>query len=95
MDKGLGWGEGFSWPGDLLTRLHEEVDTSVFFPLQALHTNLVLRHPEPPDAPVCGPHQIYVNPTIDSSERPRVGLPLLCCKLTVYPFQGSHRLHTQ
>ena len=32
MAKGVGWGEGFSWPGDLSARLHEEVDLGAVFP---------------------------------------------------------------
>ena len=62
---------------------------------KGLDTNRVHRHPGPPDAPVCGPHQIDVDPTRDVSARPRVWLPPLCGEATEYPFQGSRRLHTQ
>ena len=57
MDKGLGRGEGLSWPGDLLARLSEEVDQSAVFPLQELEADLVRRNHGSPDAPVCGQHQ--------------------------------------
>ena len=47
MAKGLGRGEGFSWTGDLLEHLPEEVDTGTVFPLWALDANIVRRHPRP------------------------------------------------
>ena len=52
------------------------------------------RNPVPPDAPVCGPHQSDVEPTLDVSAHPIVGLPPLCCEENGDPFQGRHRLHT-
>ena len=95
MAKVLGRGEGLSWPGNLSTCLPEEVEPGSVFPLQELDANLVLRHPGPPDAPLCGPHQSDGDPNIDVSARPRVGLPPLFCDMTGYPFQGSLCLHTQ
>ena len=95
MAKGLGRGEGLSWPGDLSARLHEEVDTGNFFPLQALDANLVRRNPGTLDAPVCDLHQSDGDTDIDISERPRVGFLPLCCEAAGYPFQGSRRLNTQ
>ena len=95
MDKVLGRGEGFSWPGYLSARLPEEVDPGAIFPLRELDANLVLRQPGPPDAPVCGLHQSDGNPTLDVSVRPGVGLLPLCCEADDYPFQGSRCLHTQ
>ena len=77
MAKGMGRVEGFSWPGDLLARLPEDVEPGVVFSLQALDANLVRRHPENPDATVCGSHQGDGDPTIDVSARPGVGLPPL------------------
>ena len=74
MDKGMGRGENFSWTGDILVRLPEEVYSSAVFPLWALDANIVLRHSEPLDAPVCGPHQIYDGPTLDVSACSGVGL---------------------
>ena len=56
MDKVLGQGEGFTWPGDLSARLPKEVDPSAVFPLQALDANLARRHPGPLDELVCGLH---------------------------------------
>ena len=90
MDKGLGRGEEFSWPGYILMHLPEEVDPGTVFPLRALYVNLVLWHPGPPDAPVCGLHQSDGDPTIDVYSRPRVGLPPLCCYATGNPFQGRY-----
>ena len=95
MAKGMGWGEGFSWPGDLLARLPEEDDPGAVFSLQGLDDNLVRRHPGPPDAPVFGPHQSEFNHTLDVSTRPGLGFLPLLCKTAGYNFQGSRCLHTQ
>ena len=95
MARGLGRGEGFTWPGDTLAVLPKEVDPGAIFQLQSMNAYLLCRHPEPPDAPVCGPHQFDGNPTLDVSACPVVGIPPLCCKVTGYPFQVSHSLHTQ
>ena len=84
VDKGgLGQSEYSLWSLEISTRLLEEVYISTILPLQALDTNLVRRHPVPPDAPLCGPHH-----------RPRVGLPPLCCEATGYNFQGVCSLHS-
>ena len=95
MAKGLGRGEGFSWPGDLLALLLEEGDPRGFFPLQVLNSNCVRRHPGSPDALVCDLHQSDGDPTLVVSARPRVGLPPICCEAAGYPFQGSFHLYTQ
>ena len=94
MDTGLRRGEGFSWPGDLLAHLPEEVDPCAVFPLQALGANCLRRHPGPPDVPVCGPHQSDGNLTLDVSAHPGVGLPPLCCNAAGYHFKGIHCFHT-
>ena len=60
-----------------------------------MYDDLVLQHPVPPDAPVCGPHQIDGDPTPDVSARPGVGLPPIYWEAAVYPFQGSRSLYTQ
>ena len=75
--------------------LLEELDPGAVLPLQPLETNLVRRHLVTPDTPVCGPHQIDGDPTIDVSARPRVGFPPLFGEATGYPFKGSRCLHTQ
>ena len=95
MANGFGRGEGISCPGDLSARLPEEVDPSAVFPLQALDANHVCRHPGPPDAPVCGPHQSDGSPNLDVSARLGLGLRPLCCEAACYLFQGSCCLHTQ
>ena len=76
-------------------RLSEQVDTVAVFPHHVLDAGLVRQHPGPLDAPVCGPHQSDVNPTLDVSDRPIVGMTPLCCEASGYPFQGSRCLHTQ
>ena len=53
------------------------------------------RHPGSPDALMCGPHQSVVNPTLEETARPRVGLPPIFGQATGYPLQGSRHLHTQ
>ena len=53
------------------------------------------QHPGSPDAPVCGPHQIYGNPTLDVPARPQVGLLTLFGQTTGHPFQGFRQFHTQ
>ena len=70
MAKGQGQSEDVVWYQDLLTRLPEEVYLGTVFLLQALDSNLVIRNHGPPDAPVCGPHQIDGNPIIDLSVLP-------------------------
>ena len=69
---------------NLSALLPEDVDPGGVFPLQAMYTNLVRRHPGPPDAPVCGPHQSDGDPTIDVSARPIVGLmPIFARRLDI------------
>ena len=63
--------------------------------MQELHDDPMFEHPGPPDAPVCGPYQIYGSPALDVSTRPRVGLLPLCCEADGYPFQGIPHPHTQ
>ena len=41
MAKGMGRGEGFSWTGDILACLPEEVNPGAVFPLRALDADLV------------------------------------------------------
>ena len=89
MDKGLGQGEGLTWPLDISALLLEEVDPSAVFPLRALDANIVRWHPGPMDASVCGPHQSDSKPTLDVSAHPRVGLTTLCCKATGHPYRVS------
>ena len=89
MAKGLGRGQGFTWPWNLSERLPEEVDLSTVFQLWALEANIVRRHPRPPDVPVYGLHQSDGNPTLDVSAHPRVGLLPLCCEATSYPFRAA------
>ena len=69
MSKGLGWDEGVAWIWYILEHLPEKVDTGAVFPLRVLYANLVRRHPVPPDALVCGPHQSDGDPTLDVSAR--------------------------
>ena len=69
-------------------RLPEQVQPDAVFPLWELNTDPMLRHPESPDAPMCGPHQSDGNPTLDVTARPRVGLRPLCGQATSYSFQG-------
>ena len=95
MAKGLGRGDGFYWPGDILERLLEDVEPGAVSPLQAPAANIVRRHPVPPYALVCGQHQSDGDPTLDISARPGEGLQPICCEAAGYPFQGSCRLHTQ
>ena len=76
-------------------RLPEKVDPGAVFPLRALVTNFVHRHPGTPDTPVCGLHQSDGDPTLDISAGPRVRLPPLFCEANSYPFQGGHLLHLQ
>ena len=78
-----------------MARLPEEVHSGAVFPLLDLDADLVCKHPGPPDAPVCGPHQSDGYPTIDVPAYPGVGLPPLCCGADGYYVQGSQRLHTQ
>ena len=79
MAKGLGRGGGFSWPRYLSARLPEEVDPGDVFTLRALDANHMRRHPGPPDAPVCGPHQSDSDPNLVVYAHPGVGLrPLFC-----------------
>ena len=47
MAKEMGRGEGFSWPGDILARLPEEVNPVAVFPLRALDDDLVRRESGP------------------------------------------------
>ena len=47
MAKGLGWSEDVVWSQDLSVHLPEEVQPGVVFPLRALDTNFVRRHPGP------------------------------------------------
>ena len=47
MDKVLERAEGFSWTGDLLACLPEEVDPGAVLPMWALYANLVHQHPGP------------------------------------------------
>ena len=75
--------------------LIEELDPGAVLPLQPLETNLVRRHLVTPDTPVCGPHQIDGDPTIDVSARPRVWLPPFCGEATGYTFKVIRCLHTQ
>ena len=77
MDKEIGQGQGFSWPGDILAQLPEEVEPGSVFPLQLPENNLVRWHPETPNEPVCGPNQSDGDPTIDVYARPGVGFPPL------------------
>ena len=84
MSKGLGWGEGFSWTGDIFTGLPEDIEPGAVFPLRDLDAALVLQHHGPRDAPVCGLRQSDGNPTFDVSARLIVRLPPLCCKATGY-----------
>ena len=93
MDKDLGQGEGFALPCNISERLPEEVDPITIFPLRALDTNLVYRHPGSPDSPVCGLYQSDGNPTLDVSARLRVGLNSLFCEATGYPFKGRRQFH--
>ena len=95
MAEGLGRSEDVVWYWDILARLLEDVEPGAVFPLQALYNNIVLRHPGPPDAPVCGPHQSDGDPTLNVSVSTRLGLPPLFDEATSYPLQGSRRLHTQ
>ena len=83
---GVVWGGSCAGFGVFLARLSNQVDPGVIVPLQDLHDTLMYRHPGPPDAPVCGPHQSYGNPTLDVSTRRRVRLLPLCCELSGYPF---------
>ena len=71
----MGWGEGFSWPGDLFELLPEDFEPFSILPLRVLDANLMRRHPGTPDTPVCGLNQSDDNPTLDVSVRPGVGLP--------------------
>ena len=89
VSKGMGQGEGFTWPGDISVSLPEEFDPNAVFPLQALDANLVCRYPGPPDKPVCGLHQSDGKSTIDISTYTGVGLPPLCCEADGYCFQSS------
>ena len=57
--------------------------------MQELDTNLVRRHPGPPDAPMCGLHQSDGAPTLDVSASPRVGFPPLYGKAAGYYFSGK------
>ena len=68
--KGLGWGGGFDWDWVPSEFLPEYVEPCAVFPLRALYDYPVRRHHGPPDAPVCGPHQIDGNSTLDVSARP-------------------------
>ena len=95
VSKGLGQGGVLAWSGDITSRLPEQVEPGAIFPLRALDSDLVRQHPGPPDATVCGLHQIDGDPTIDVSAHPGVGLPPLCCKEAGYLFQGIQRLHTE
>ena len=78
-----------------MARLPEQVSTSAVFPLQAMDADFVRPYPGPPDALVCGPHQSGVNPTLDVSAYPGVGMPPLFFEAAGFPFQVSRRLHTQ
>ena len=51
-------------------RLPEQVYPSAVFPLWALNTYPMRRHPGTPDAPMCGPHKSDGNPTLDISASP-------------------------
>ena len=73
-----GAGGGSSGLGVFLACLSEEVEYCSILPLWSLHADPVFWHPGPPDVPVCGSHQSDVNPTIDVSARPQVGLLPLC-----------------
>ena len=70
----------FARSGDIPAHLYEQVEPGAVLPLRVMYGDLVRRKPGPPDAPVCGPHQNYGNPTLDVSEFPGVGLPPICCK---------------
>ena len=78
-----------------MERLPEQVESGAVFPTQALDADIVRRHPGPPDAPVCVPHQSDGGPTIDVCARPGVGLLTLCYEAAGYPILGSRRLHTK
>ena len=95
MAKGLGQGEGFSFPGDLLARLPKEVEAGSVLPLRAMEYNIVRRHPGTPDALVCGPHQSASDTTLDVSARSGVGFPPIFYEAAGCLFQGSCRLHNQ
>ena len=78
-----------------MARLSEKVDPCAVLPLWALYSDIVRWHHGPLDAPVCGPHKSYGDPTLDLSARPRVGMPTLFCEAYGYHFQGINRLQTQ
>ena len=67
--------------------LSEQVDSGAVLPLQALHSDLMCRHPGTLDALVCGPQKSDGNPTLHVSARPRVGLLPLCCEESGCPFR--------
>ena len=66
----VGRNVGFARSGDIPERLSEQVDPDAVLPLRVMYADIVIRYPGPPDAPVCGPHQIYGNPTLDISALP-------------------------
>ena len=84
-------GEG----GGLLECLPKEVGPRAILPLGSLHADPVLWHLGSLYAAVGGAHQSDRNSTLDVSTRLRVGLITLGGQATVFPFQGSHRLHPQ
>ena len=90
-----GWGGGFARYGYLPARLSKQFYPGAFLPLRAMCDNLVIQHPGPPDALVCGPHQSYGNISLNVSTCPGVGMLPLCCEAVVYPFQGRRRLQNQ
>ena len=85
---------GFTWSGDITTRLPEHVDRDAVFLMGAQFNDHVPGKTGSPDAPVCGPFQSDSNPKLVVSACPGVGLPLIFCEAAGYTFQGSQRLHT-
>ena len=78
-----------------LARLSEEVEGGNVLPLWMLHADPMRWHSGPPDAPVCGLHQINGNLTLDLYAYPQVGLLPICCEAAGYNFLGSRCLHIQ
>ena len=83
MSKGLVWDGGFSWYWGPLASLLEYIEPDAVFLLQEMDACPLRRHPGPPDALVCGPHQSDGDPTLDVPACPSVGLPPLCCYVNV------------
>ena len=78
-----------------LARLSEEVEGGNVLPLWMLHADPMRWHSGPPDAPVCGLHQINGNLTLDLYAYPQVGLLPICYEVDGYPFQITRGLHIQ